>query len=107
MLLLAPYGRSAAKTVKIWLICYKWFNASSYWYVLFQGAGSGSFVARCQASDVDAARNSRITYHLVQGADNKFSIDNATGVITTSGTFDSEADPKEYTVQSNKVQSIR
>ena len=70
------------------------------WYFLFQGAGSGSFVARCQASDVDAARNAQVTYHLVQGADNKFSIDNATGIITTSRTFDNDADPEEYTVQS-------
>lgn len=72
-------------------------------YALFQGAASGSFVAQCNATDADAARNARVTYHLVQGADNKFSIDNATGVITTSGTFDSEADPEEYTVQCNKV----
>lgn len=63
-----------------------------------EGAGLGSFVARCQASDADAARNARITYHLVQGADYKFSIDNATGVIRTSETFDIDADPQEYTL---------
>ena len=73
-------------------------NGLTHQILVFQGADSGSFVARCQASDADAARNARVTYHLVQGADNKFSIDNATGVITTSGTFDKDADPQEYTV---------
>lgn len=71
--------------------------------MVFQGASPGSFVARCQASDADAARNARVSYHLVQGADNKFSIDNATGVITTSGSFDIDADPKEYTVYMDSV----
>ena len=39
----------------------------------------------------------------MQGANNKFSIDNATGVITTSGTFDNDADPEEYTVLGQSI----
>lgn len=66
-------------------------------YVLFQGVASGSFVVQCNATDADAAANAHVTYHLVQGA-TKFSINNVTGVITTSGTLDRETDPEEYTV---------
>lgn len=64
-----------------------------------QGASSGSFVAQCIASDADTAANARITYQLVEGAVNRFSIDNITGVITTSGSFDRETDPELYTVR--------
>ena len=67
--------------------------------ILLQGASSGSFVAQCNASDADTAANARITYQLVEGAVNRFSIDNITGVITTSGSFDRETDPELYTVR--------
>lgn len=66
--------------------------------VLFQGVESGSFVVQCNATDADTAANAHVTYRLVQGLVNKFSINNVTGVISTSGTFDRETDPKEYTV---------
>lgn len=67
--------------------------------ILLQGASSGSFVVQCNASDADTAANARITYQLVEGAVNRFSIDNITGVITTSGSFDRETDPELYTVR--------
>ncbi|KAJ7389421.1 hypothetical protein OS493_031665 [Desmophyllum pertusum] len=63
-----------------------------------EGAASGSFVAQCNATDADVGANAQVTYHLVEGAANKFSINNITGVITTSGIFDRETDPEEYTL---------
>lgn len=68
---------------------------------LAEGTSSGSFVAQCNASDADAAANARITYRLVEGAVNRFSIDNITGVITTSESFDKETEPEEYTLVVN------
>ena len=68
--------------------------------MLFQDASLGSFVAQCNATDSDAASNAQITYHIVEGETNKFSIDKTTGVITTSGEFDRDTGVKEYVVSS-------
>ena len=74
--------------------------------LFFQGTAPGSYVTQCNATDADSAANAKVTYHIVEGAANKFSINNVTGIITTTGQFDRESGTNEYVVSRNKVVSF-
>ena len=67
-------------------------------FLIFQGTAPGSYVTQCNATDADSAANANVTYHIVEGAANKFSIDSVTGIITTTGQFDRESGINEYVV---------
>lgn len=75
-------------------------------FLIFQGTAPGSYVTQCNATDADSAANAKVTYHIVEGAANKFSIDSVTGIITTTGQFDRESGTNEYVVSRNKVLSF-
>ena len=72
-------------------------------FLSFQGVSVGSYVTQCNATDADVALNAQITYHIVEGAANKFSIDNLTGIITTTEEFDRETGIKDYMVSDDKA----
>ena len=67
-------------------------------FVLVQGLAPGSFVTQCNATDADAGANAQITYHILEGAANKFDINNTTGVITTTAQLDRETGVTNYMV---------
>ena len=71
-------------------------------FLLFQGIAPGSYVTQCNATDADAGANADITYHIVEGSANKFSINNNTGVITTTAQLDRESGVSEYVVSGEK-----
>ena len=70
---------------------------------VFQGTVPGSYVTQCNATDADSAANGNVTYYIVEGAANKFSIDSVTGIITTTSQFDWESGINEYVVSCNEV----
>lgn len=71
-------------------------------FLLFQGIAPGSYVTQCNATDADAGANADVTYRIVEGSANKFSINNSTGVITTTAQLDRESGVSEFMVSGEK-----
>ncbi|NWR55609.1 PCDL protein, partial [Bucorvus abyssinicus] len=55
-------------------------------------------IVQLKAQDNDTGRNGLLTYGILSGDELKFRIDNATGVLYSTASFDYEEEPTEYQV---------
>ncbi|KFO88334.1 Protocadherin-16, partial [Buceros rhinoceros silvestris] len=55
-------------------------------------------IVQLKAQDNDTGRNGLLTYGILSGDELKFRIDNATGILYSTASFDYEEEPTEYQV---------
>lgn len=58
------------------------------------------------ATDADASENKRVTYELLEGGDDKFVVDNTTGIIKIKSKLDRET-KDQYKVWKTRIAKIQ